>query len=356
MPFWGAEGMFGNASSVQHSYGSEASDAVEMARKKMALLVGARLSEIVWVSGATEANNLAIQGVLKAPAKKPRRLVTVCTEHNAVLDVAKAARQDGHQVVVLPVNSKGIVNVDKLHEHIRDGKALVSVMWVNNETGVIQPIEEISQICQKCGALLHVDAAQALGKVRIDLRKLPLDLMSLSAHKIYGPKGIGALFVRRGVALRPLCWGGGQEKGLRAGTLPVPLIVGMGKAGELVSKEWKKQHTQATRWHDSVIATVREIGGQSNGDCSKKVPHILNISFEKASGSLIGTLKHIAVSNGAACSTAKVTASHVLRGMGLKKSIAMNSLRISFGRFTTDDDVQMLIRELRRNIPRLSST
>ena len=353
MPYMSADGIYGNASSIQHSYGTEAADAVELARKKVALLVKARVNEIIWVSGATEANNLAIQGVLKSPAKQTKRLVTVCTEHNAVLDVAQAMRKEGYETIVLPVNSKGILDINQLRDSIIPKKTLVSVMWVNNETGVIQPIDQISRVCKEKEALLHVDAAQAIGRININLRKTDLDLVSLSAHKAYGPKGVGVLMVKRGTMLHPLMWGGGQEKKMRAGTLPVPLIVGMGKACEILGKEWKQQFKDISNWHEQIVSTIQNLNGKINGDYESKIPHILNASFPKIYGNLIEILEGIAVSSAAACSTTKVVTSHVLRGMGLSKEIAINSLRISFGRFTTKHDIEILQHELSNKIPQL---
>ena len=238
----------------------------------------------------------------------------------------------------------------------REKPNLVSVMWVNNETGVIQPIGKIAKLCKEYGAILHVDAAQALGKIDVSIKKIPVDLMSLSAHKVYGPKGIGALIVRRGVDIMPLMSGGGQERQLRPGTLPVPLIVGFGKAIEIQAKERAKLAKSAKAWHDRIKDRINELGNvKINGDQDSKVPHILNASFKGISGDLIAAMPKVALSNSSACTTQKVMASHVLMGMGLTKAQALGSLRISFGRYTTKTDVKVLISEISRVVPVLRS-
>lgn len=353
-PYFGVNGVFGNPASAHHAYGTEAADAIEMARKRVARLIGAHVGEIIWTSGATEANNLAIRGCLKASTKRSRRLITVATEHKTVLDTAKAMQDEGVKVDVLPVGRNGIVDLNKLEQAIRGGNALISVMWVNNETGVIQPIEEISKLCKRNDAIFHTDAVQAIGKIPVSVKKVPADMVSLSAHKVYGPKGIGALFVRRGITLLPIMSGGGQERGLRPGTLPVPLIVGMGKAFDLMLKESSTLRKQAAIWHDRLMATIGDVeGSKINGERSRKVPHILNASFKNLDGNLIPSMRKVAISNGSACTTQKTSVSHVLRSMGVSRSMALNSLRISTGRHTTDQDIEALERDLINAVTKL---
>lgn len=347
LPYFGPDGVFGNPSSVQHGFGTAAAEAVEIARKRIALVAGVKPSEVIWTSGATEANNLALRGVLGSEAKKPRKLITVATEHLSILDTAKALRKEGFALEVLPVRRNGLIDLDRLETLVRSTKSLVSVMWVNNETGVIQPIDKIASICRAAGAIIHVDAAQAMGKTSINIKKIPVDLMSLSAHKVYGPKGVGALVVRRGITLKPLASGGAQERGIRPGTLPTPLIAGMGKAFEISAKEDNKQVKQIDAWHKHTSKFINELDdAKLNGDSKNKVPHILNASFGGISTSLLSSLPKLALSNSSACTTQKTTASHVLMAMGLSKFQALNSLRISFGRFTTDDQVNQMIAEI----------
>ena len=354
LPYFGIEGDYGNPSSVHHSYGTKASDAVEEARRKVAHLIAARPGEIVWTSGATEANNLAIRGVLNANGKKSRGLITAATEHSSVLETAKVMRRDGHEVEILPVSSKGVVDLGKVRRAVEGRKVLVSMMWVNNETGVIQPIREVASLCEQHGALLHVDAAQAAGKVDVNLKDARIDLMSLSAHKAYGPKGVGALFIRKGASIGPIASGGGQERGLRPGTLPVPLIVGMGEAFDLLRKEWKLLAKRTAGWNEMLVERIQKLGeARINGGGADKVPHILNVSFRNLRENPVFSMKRTAVSNGSACATGKTAASHVLRGMGLSRELAQHSLRVSFGRTTTDAEVGILVSELADVIKKL---
>lgn len=353
LPYFGPDGVFGNPSSVQHEHGIAASEAVETARKRVALLTGARPGEIVWTSGATEANNLAIRGTLGA-AKRPLRLVTAETEHLTVLDVAKSLRKEGVELDVLPVNSKGLIDLDRLQSAVRAAPCLVSIMWVNNETGVLQPVSEIASICKAEGAILHVDAVQAVGKTDVDVTNIPVDLMSVSSHKVYGPKGIGALFVRRGVSLKPQMYGGGQERSVRPGTLPVPQIVGIGKAFHMQIKERTPNAMTISALHDRVVEFLKSLGScRINGDQASKVPHILNVCFDGISGSLLAAMPKFAMSTSSACTTQKTVVSHVLRGMGLSKAQAMNSVRISFGKFTTDNQVSRLMQGFETAVTKL---
>ncbi len=346
-PYWKLGGTFGNPSSIHHPYGTEAANAVEMARKRVARLIGAEAREIIWTSGATEANNLAMRGCLQAGTKSPRQLITVATEHSSVLDTAIALRKEGMDVKVLPVDRNGLVGLEELERVISEGDALVSIMWVNNETGIIQPVEEISSLCRKEGAILHIDAAQAIGKTPVNVQKVAADLVSLSAHKVYGPKGIGALFARKGIKINPIMHGGGQEKGIRPGTSPVPMIAGMGMAFDILRREASSFNKQAANWHARLTSTIEGLGGsQINGGKAKKVPHIINASFKNLDETLIPYMRKVAISAGSACATKRTTASHVLRGMGVSRRMALTSLRISIGRFTTDSDIEILEQDL----------
>jgi len=354
-PYWEAGGLFGNPSSIQHSFGTRANEAIDYARKRVAASLGASLREVFWTSGATEANNIAIQGAMRVAQKPISNLITVATEHHAVLDPANYLKAHGAQVEILPVSASGLLDIDRLEDALRiSKKALVSIMWVNNETGVLQNIASIANLCKAYGAFLHVDATQAIGRVPINLRKVPIDLLSCSAHKVYGPKGVGALFVRRGVPLEPLYLGGGQEMGIRPGTLPVPLIVGMGKAFDLGIKDMKKSEKTISVWHERVTESTRSCGGAKvNGALGSKIPHILNISFDGIERDLASAFQRTAVSNGSACTSAKTRASHVLMAMGLSKKRALASIRISFGRFTSDKEVNVLIDEIASIITKL---
>lgn len=357
LPYFGLDGDFGNPSSLQHKFGIAAANAVEHARRHIALATGTRPGEVIWTSGATEANNLAIRGILSTPTRQARRLITQATEHPAVLDTARAVRQGGAQVEILPVNRKGLIDLDQLHRLVAAEPALVSIMWVNNETGVTQPIADIAHICRTNKAILHVDATQAAGKIAIDVRRVPLDLMSLSAHKIYGPKGVGALIVRRGIKLQPMVTGGGQERGLRPGTIPTPLIVGMGKAFEIMRKDRKADTQCAVQWNKRIASFVSNLGeAVIHGDPNHRVPHIISVSFGGISGDLVSSLTRVAVSNGSACATHKVAPSHVLMGMGLSRAQALSTIRISLGRFTTEDSVELLLAELGKAVANLRGT
>jgi cysteine desulfurase len=333
---------FGNASSRQHRFGWEANDGVERARKQVAALIGASTKEIVFTSGATEANNLAIKGAAEANRANRDHIVTVATEHKAVLDPCKRLEQRGWRVSVLPVGSNGLVDLRVVDEAVTDRTALVSVMAAHNEIGVLQPIREIAAIAHAKGALVHTDAVQAAGKVPIDVETLDVDLLSMTAHKMYGPKGVGALFVRRRlpVNLTPQIDGGGQERGVRAGTLNVPGIVGFGAAADIARAEMPVESKRLAALRDRLLDRLRRVveGITVNGSLDARLPGNLNVSFARVDGeALLVSLDGVAVSSGAACTAAEP--SHVLLALGLPKDRALASLRFGLGRWNTEEEI-----------------
>ena len=335
--------MFGNPASRTHGYGWQAEAAVETAREQVAELVGADPKEIIWTSGATESDNLAIKGAAHFYRQKGNHLVTLATEHKAVLDPIRELEREGFTATYLDPKSNGLLDLDAFARALSPQTILVSVMLVNNEIGVIQDIADIGAICRERGILFHVDAAQAVGKVPIDLRALPVDLMSFSAHKIYGPKGIGALYVRRRprVHLTPLIHGGGHERGLRSGTLPTHQIVGMGEAYRLAGELMAGENERIRVLRDRFLAGIADIDEvYLNGDAEARVPHNLNLSFNFVEGeSLMMAVKDLAVSSGSACTSASLEPSHVLRALGCSDELAHSSLRITLGRYSTERDV-----------------
>ena len=343
MEFLTPEGEFGNPASRSHRFGWKADEAVEEARSHVANLVNCDPREIVWTSGATEADNLAIKGVARFYKSKGNHIITSKIEHKAVLDPCRQLEREGFEVTYLDPDESGVITPDSVKSAIQDNTVLVSIMHINNELGTVNDIEKIGEVTRKHGAFFHVDAAQSTGKVDIDLQKMCVDLMSFSAHKTYGPKGIGALYVRRKprVRLEALIHGGGHERGMRSGTLATHQIVGMGEAFRLASKEMKEDHNKIVKFHEKFIDKVKEIDHvYINGDLDNKVPNILNVSFNFVEGeSLIMGLKDIAVSSGSACTSASLEPSYVLRALGRKDELAHSSIRFSFGRFTSDDDV-----------------
>ena len=343
MEFLTPEGEFGNPASRSHRFGWKADEAVEEARSHVANLVNCDPREIVWTSGATEADNLAIKGVARFYKSKGNHIITSKIEHKAVLDPCRQLEREGFEVTYLDPDESGVITPDSVKSAIQDNTVLVSIMHINNELGTVNDIEKIGEVTRKCGAFFHVDAAQSTGKVDIDLQKMCVDLMSFSAHKTYGPKGIGALYVRRKprVRLEALIHGGGHERGMRSGTLATHQIVGMGEAFRLASKEMKEDHDKIVKFHEKFLDKVKEIDHvYINGDLDNKVPNILNVSFNFVEGeSLIMGLKDIAVSSGSACTSASLEPSYVLRALGRKDELAHSSIRFSFGRFTSDDDV-----------------
>ena len=349
--------LFGNPASRSHSYGWTAEKAVEEAREEVAALVNADAKEIIWTSGATESNNLAIKGAAHFYSGKGKHIITLKTEHKAVLDTVRELERQGFEATYLDVQENGLLDVEVLKAAIRPDTVVVSVMFVNNEVGVIQPIAEIGELCREKGIIFHVDAAQATGKVAIDLATLKVDLMSFSAHKTYGPKGIGALYVRRKprVRLEAQMHGGGHERGLRSGTLATHQIVGMGEASRLARLEMAEENARVLALRDRLLAGLTTIEETFvNGDLANRVPHNLNISFAYVEGeSLIMAIKDIAVSSGSACTSASLEPSYVLRALGRNDELAHSSIRFTIGRFTTVEEVDYTIDLLRRKIGKL---
>ena len=344
MEFLTPEGEFGNPASRSHRFGWKADEAVEEARSHVANLVNCDPREIVWTSGATEADNLAIKGVARFYKTKGNHIITSKIEHKAVLDPCRQLEREGFEVTYLDPDEKGVISPAAVKSAIKDTTVLVSIMHINNELGTINDIAQIGEITRENGSFFHVDAAQSTGKVNIDLEKMPIDLMSFSAHKTYGPKGIGALYVRRKprVRLEALIHGGGHERGMRSGTLATHQIVGMGEAFRIANEEMKEDHKKIAEFHEKFLEKVKEIDHvYINGDLKNKVPNILNVSFNFVEGeSLIMGLKDIAVSSGSACTSASLEPSYVLRALGRKDELAHSSIRFSFGRFTSDNDVE----------------
>ena len=357
MEFLTPEGEFGNPASRSHRFGWKADEAVEESRSHVANLVNCDPREIVWTSGATEADNLAIKGVARFYKTKGNHIITSKIEHKAVLDPCRQLEREGFEVTYLDPDAGGVISPDAVKSAMKDSTILVSIMHINNELGTVNDLEKIGEIVRKNGAFFHVDAAQSTGKVDIDLSRLPVDLMSFSAHKTYGPKGVGALYVRRKprVRLEALIHGGGHERGMRSGTLATHQIVGMGEAFRIAKVEMEKDHKKVNKFHKKFLDKVKEIDHvYINGDLKNKVPNILNISFNFVEGeSLIMGLKDIAVSSGSACTSASLEPSYVLRALGRKDELAHSSIRFSFGRFTSDDDVSNTLDILGNVVQRL---
>ena len=357
MKFLTPDGDFGNPASRSHRFGWKADEAVEEARSHVANLVNCDPREIVWTSGATEADNLAIKGVARFYKSKGNHIITSKIEHKAVLDPCRQLEREGFEVTYLDPDEKGVISPSSVKSAIKENTILVSIMHINNELGTVNDIEKIGEITRDFGAFFHVDAAQSTGKVDIDLQKIPVDLMSFSAHKTYGPKGIGALYVRRKprVRLQALIHGGGHERGMRSGTLATHQIVGMGEAFRLASDEMSNDHIKVSKFHRKFLKKAKEIDHvYINGDLDNKVPNILNVSFNFVEGeSLIMGLKDIAVSSGSACTSASLEPSYVLRALGRKDELAHSSIRFSFGRFTTDNDVDSTLNILGNVVHRL---
>ena len=348
---------FGNPASRSHAWGWEAEEAVEKARVEVAKLIGADPREIVWTSGATESNNLAIKGAANFYQSRGKHLITVKTEHKAVLDTTRELERQGFEVTYLDVKEDGLLDLDVLKAAIRPDTILISVMFVNNEIGVIQDIPAIGTLCREKGIIFHVDAAQATGKVEIDLNTLPVDLMSLASHKSYGPKGIGALYVRRKprVRLEAQMHGGGHERGLRSGTLPTHQIVGMGEAFRIAREEMATELPRIKALQQRLMDGLKDIEQVFiNGDLERRVPHNVNASFNYVEGeSLIMGIKGIAVSSGSACTSASLEPSYVLRALGRSDELAHSSLRMTIGRFTTEEEIDYAVSLLKDRVAKL---
>ena len=348
---------FGNAASRSHAWGWEAEEAIEKARQQVADLIGADPREIVWTSGATESDNLAIKGAAHFYQGKGKHLITVKTEHKAVLDTMRELERQGFEVTYLDVKENGLLDIEVFKAAIRPDTILASVMAVNNETGVIQDLNTIGAICREKGIIFHVDAAQATGKMPLDMATMPIDLMSLASHKTYGPKGIGALYVRRKprVRLEAQMHGGGHERGMRSGTLPTHQIVGMGEAFRLAKEEMQKDYEHAKRLQQRLLDGLKDMEQVFvNGDLEHRVPHNLNISFNYVEGeSLIMGIKGLAVSSGSACTSAGLEPSYVLRALGRSDELAHSSLRMTIGRFTTEEEIDYAISTIRQNVAKL---
>lgn len=357
MQYLTLDGIFGNPASRSHKFGWQAEEAVDIARNDIAALVGADPREIVFTSGATESDNLAIKGAANFYQKKGKHIITCKTEHKAVLDTCRQLEREGFEVTYLAPQSNGIIDLKQLEAAMREDTILVSIMHVNNEIGVVQDIAEIGEMCRSRGIIFHVDATQSVGKLLIDLSKMKVDLMSFSAHKVYGPMGIGALFVRRKPRIRIEAQqhGGGHERGMRSGTLPVHQIVGMGEAYRIAKEEMESEAARLRSlrlrlWNG--IKDIEEV--YLNGDLENGVPGILNVSFNYVEGeSLIMALKDLAVSSGSACTSASLEPSYVLRALGMNDELAHSSIRFSLGRFTTEEEIDYAIALVRKSIGRL---
>ncbi len=348
---------FGNPASRSHSYGWAAEEAVEQARAEVAELIHADPREIIWTSGATESDNLALKGAANFYASRGKHIITVKTEHKAILDTCRELERQGFEVTYLDVKDNGLLDLDVFAAALRPDTILVSVMLVNNEVGVIQDVDAIGELCREKGIIFHVDAAQAAGKVLIDLSKSKIDLMSFSAHKIYGPKGIGALYVRRKprVRLEAQMHGGGHERGFRSGTLPTHQIVGMGEAFRLARLEMATENERIRALRDRLWAGLSKIEEvYLNGDMEQRVPHNLNVSFNYVEGeSLIMAIKELAVSSGSACTSASLEPSYVLRALGRNDELAHSSIRFTIGRFTTERDIDFAVQLLASRVGKL---
>ncbi|MEO0478864.1 MAG: IscS subfamily cysteine desulfurase [Planctomycetota bacterium] len=357
LPFFAED--FGNAASRNHPFGWAAESAVDEARENVAKLLGAHQKEIIWTSGSTESNNLAIKGVAEMYAQKGKHLISAPTEHKAVIDPLKHLEQQGYEVTWLDVDPKGRISMEQLRDAIREDTVLVTLMAANNEIGTAHPIAEIGKLCKEKGVLFHTDATQVAGRMLLDVQEQQLDLVSLSAHKFYGPKGVGALYVRRKnprVRLAPMLDGGGHERGMRSGTLNVTGIVGMGEAARIAREDFDQDLAHVTTLRDRLEKTIMEALPDSviNGDTDSRLPHLTNISFPYVEGeSLIMGIKDVAVSSGSACTSASLEPSYVLKSLGLGDELAHSSIRFSVGRFNTEAEVDFVADQVVREVTRL---
>ncbi len=357
MQYMTMDGTFGNPASRSHRFGWQAEEAVDTAREHIADLLNADPREIVFTSGATESDNLAIKGAAHFYSKKGKHVITCKTEHKAVLDPCRQLEREGFEVTYLDPESNGLIDLSKLRDAMREDTVLVSIMHVNNEIGVIQDIAAIGELCRERKVVFHVDAAQSTGKVPLDVQEMKIDLISLTSHKTYGPKGIGALYVRRKprIRLEAQMHGGGHERGMRSGTLPTHQIVGMGEAYRLAKLEQEQDYQHALALRDRLLDGVRDMEAVTvNGDLDQRVPHNLNVSFAFVEGeSLLMALKDLAVSSGSACTSASLEPSYVLRALGLNDELAHSSIRFSFGRFTTEEDIDYAVKQVREAVTKL---
>ncbi|MFA0435980.1 IscS subfamily cysteine desulfurase [Vibrio breoganii] len=351
------DGTFGNPASRSHRYGWQAEEAVDTAREQIADLFNADPREIVFTSGATESDNLAIKGAARFYSKKGKHIITCKTEHKAVLDPCRQLEREGFEVTYLAPEANGIIDLNKLKDAMREDTVLVSIMHVNNEIGVIQDITSIGELCRERKIVFHVDAAQSAGKLPIDVQETKVDLLSLSAHKAYGPKGIGALYVRRKprIRLEAQMHGGGHERGFRSGTLPTHQIVGMGEAFRVAKLDMEKDYQHALNLRNRLFNAVKDLEAVTvNGDFEQRVPHNLNVSFAFVEGeSLLMSLKDLAVSSGSACTSASLEPSYVLRALGLNDELAHSSVRFSFGRYTTEEEIDYAVEQIRTAVTKL---
>jgi cysteine desulfurase len=348
---------FGNPASRSHAFGWKAEQAVEEARGHVAALINADPKEIVWTSGATEGNNLALKGAAQFYKTKGKHIITQKTEHKAVLDTVRELERQGFEATVLEVDASGLISIEKLKAAIRPDTILVSIMMVNNEIGVIQPVWEIAELCRAKGIIFHCDAVQGAGRVEIDMQKLKADLLTITAHKIYGPKGIGALYIRRKprVRLEAQIHGGGHERGFRSGTLATHQITGFGEAARLAKLEMAKENERVRALRDRLLKGMREIEEvYVNGDLERRIPHNLNVSFNFVEGeSLIMAVKDLAVSSGSACTSASLEPSYVLRALGRSDELAHSSIRFTLGRFTTAEEIDFTVDLIKRKVAKL---
>lgn len=349
---------YGNPHSRTHSLGWKAEEMIEIARQNVADLIGADPKEIFFTSGATESNNIAIKGIAHFyGATGKNHIITVATEHKCVINSVRDLEQEGFTVTFLPVQQNGLIDLNELEKAITDKTCLVSVMAVNNEIGVIQPVKEIGTLCRKKGVFFHSDAAQAFGKIVLDVNMMNIDLMSISSHKIYGPKGIGAIYIRRKprVRIKPIFSGGGQERGIRSGTLPTPLVVGLGEAAKIAKSEMQKDHDHIKKLSDKLFKAIENLTCvYLNGDREKRIPGNLNFSFAGIEGeSMIMAIKDLAVSSGSACTSSSLEPSYVLHALGVSEELAHTSIRFGIGRFTTEEEIDYAIKLIASKVDRL---
>ena len=350
---------FGNAASRHHSFGWEAEEAVDYAREQVAKLIGAEPKEIIFTSGATEADNLALKGVFEMYSGKGNHIITTNIEHKAVMDTCSYIENHGGEITYLEVMSNGLINLSELEAAIRNNTILVSIMYANNEIGTVMPMKEVCGIAKKKGVFIFTDATQAVGKIPVDVNETGIDLMAFSAHKMYGPKGVGALYVRRKnprVKLAPLLHGGGHEKGMRSGTLNVPGIVGFGKACEICRTEMTQENARVARLRDKLQNGLLKIDGTYlNGDRDHRLPHVTNISFKYAEGEglMMGLNKNIALSTGSACTSASIEPSYVLKALGLDDELAHSTIRFGLGRYTTEEEIDYTIEQVGAAVSKL---